>query len=145
MSDEVAAHAQQVTNRYVVAYPAHPARENDPHYRDFHHIHDVWKADPEKWQCAIGKARNDFSECDLSKPLELHHAHIEFSLQNGVDLKWLAAAYPGVDDPDEVGAWVESAENLVVYCVRHHRGHGGVHHASASDFEAEKFVRGLIS
>ncbi len=50
-----------------------------------------------------------------------------------------------ISDPSQVGAWVESGENLVFYCAKHHRGHGGVHHASASDFEAEHYVKGLIS
>jgi hypothetical protein len=145
MAASVPAHDQAETHHYRVHYPPHPARADDPHYRDFNAIHRAWKADPERWQCAIGKHRGDFGECDLSKPLELHHAHVEFSLQNGVDLAWLEADYPGVSNPDEVGAWVESATNLLVLCVFHHRGHGGVHVASASDYEAEKYVRGLIS
>jgi hypothetical protein len=140
----VDAHDQAETHHYTVHFPEHPARADDPHYRDFEHIRKAWKADPEKWRCAIGARRADFSECDLSKPLELHHAHVEFSLQNGVDLAWLEADYPGISDPTQVGAWVESAANLVVLCVFHHRGHGGVHVASASDFEAVKYVRGLI-
>lgn len=138
------AHDQTASNRYVVHYPPHPPRESDPHYKDFEHLHRLWKADPEKWRCSIGAAREDFSECDLDSPLELHHSHVEFSMQNGVDMAWLAKAYPGIDDPDQIGAWVESAANLMVLCVRHHRGHGGIHHAAAADYEAEKWVRGLI-
>jgi hypothetical protein len=86
--------------------------------------------------------RNDYSECHGG--LELHHSHVEFSLQNGVDLAWLEKDYPGISDPDTVGAWVESADNLLWLCEFHHRGHGGVHVSSASDFEAEKYVKGLI-
>lgn len=141
----VDAHDQKISHSYVVHYPPHPARQSDPHYKDFNHIHQQWKKDPEKWQCAIGKHRDDFSECDLTKPLELHHDHIEFSLQNGVDLAWLEPDYAGISSPEELGAWVESAANLVVLCVAHHRGPGGIHVASAADFEAEKYVRGLIS
>jgi hypothetical protein len=144
MTGDVAAHDQAVTHRYVVAYPEHPAREGDPHYVDFHHIHETWKADPAKWVCQVGAHRQDFTECDLTRPLELHHAHVEFSLQNGIDLRWLAADYPGIDQPDEVGAWVESAANLMVLCVVHHRTLDGVHKLTASDWEAEKYVRGLI-
>lgn len=146
MSDDktVAAHDQAISNRYVVHYPPHPPRKSDPHYKDFSAIHRRWKADPDKWQCEIGKHRGDFSECDLTKPLELHHSHVEFSLQNGVDLKWLEKDYPGISDPDHVGAWVESEANLMVLCVNHHRGHGGIHHAAAADYEAAKYVRGLI-
>lgn len=139
-----AAHDQAETHHYTVHFPPHPARTDDPHYRDFNHLHALWKKDPDKWQCAVGKHRGDFTECDLTKPLELHHSHVEFSLQNGVDLAWLEADYPGISDPDAVGAWVESPSNLEVLCVFHHRGHGGVHVAAAADFEAEKYVRGLI-
>jgi len=147
MSDEdkaVEAHVSKVTHNYTVRFPEHPARENDPHYIDFNHIHTAWKKDPDKWQCFIGKHRGDFSECDLVHPLELHHAHVEFSLQNGIELAWLEKDYPGISDPDKLGAWVESADNLMVLCQFHHRGHGGAHVASASDFEGLKYVRGLI-
>ena len=133
------AHDQVTTNNYLVHYPAHPERTSDPHYRDF----DAYrKATQATAVCAIGGHRKDFSECNGG--LELHHAHIEFSLQNGVDLKWLEVDYPGVSNPDEVGKWVESAENLVWYCLKHHRGVGGVHHAAYADYEAQKYVRNLI-
>ena len=134
------AHDQKVTRSYTVHYPEHLPRKSDPHYRDF----DAYRRRTKKTaKCSIGEHRNDFSECAGS--LELHHSHIEFSLQNGVDLKWLEKDYPGVSDPNKVGEWVESAQNLLWLCEFHHRGHGGVHVASSSDFEAEKYVRGLIS
>lgn len=91
----------------------------------------------------MGEYRDDFSECHGG--LELHHAHIEFALQNSVDLAILEAHYPGVSDPESVGEWVESGANLEYLCEFHHRGHGGVHVASSSDFEAEHFIKGLIS
>jgi len=134
------AHDQAITNSYVVHYPEHPERENDPHYADFNAYR---KATQATAVCAIGGHRQDFSECDGG--LELHHAHIEFSLQNGVDLKWLEADYPGVSNPDEVGKWVESAENLMWLCLKHHRGAGGIHHAAYADYEAQKYVRNLIT
>ena len=134
------AHDQKVTRSYTVHYPEHLPRKSDPHYRDF----DAYRRRTKKTaKCSIGEHRNDFSEC--AGTLELHHSHIEFSLQNGVDLKWLEKDYPGVSDPNKVGEWVESAQNLLWLCECHHRGHGGVHVASSSDFEAEKYVRGLIS
>ena len=133
------AHSQKVSHSYLVHYPAHPARKDDPHYRDFNAYRRRTKATA---MCSMGQHRNDFSECHGQ--LELHHAHIEFSLQNGVDLAWLEKDYPGVSNPDEVGAWVEGASNLTWLCEAHHRGPGGVHVASASDYEAEKYVKGLI-
>lgn len=135
-----AAHDQGATHRYTMHYPEHPARKDDPHYIDFEAYRKRTKATA---QCAIGAHRNDFSEC--TGGLELHHAHVEFSLQNGIDLAWLEKDYPGISDPANVGAWVESADNLLWLCEFHHRGHGGVHVASASDYEAERYVRGLIS
>lgn len=141
MAEVTPAHEQAVTHHYVIAYPDHFPRESDPHYADFRAYH---RAHAHTAKCAIGEHRGDFSECDAEHPLELHHQHIEFALQNGVDLKWLEVDYPGVSNADEVGAWVESGANFVWYCRWHHRGHGGVHVAAAADFEAEKYVRGLI-
>lgn len=134
------AHEQTETHRYLMHYPAHPPRKGDKHYKDFEEYRRKTKA---AGKCALGAHRDDFSEC--GGELELHHSHIEFSLQNGVDLAWLERDYPGVSDPDSVGAWVESADNLEWLCEVHHRGPGGVHTAAASDFEAERYVRRLIS
>ena len=134
------AHPQLSSNKYTIMYPAHPAREDDPHYKDFHHYHESTKKDPEIYQCTWAKETGDKSQCD-NGPLELHHSHIEFALQNAVDLKHLAAAYPGVDTPEEVGAWVESAVNLVWLCAKHHRAQdGGIHHLAAADYEASKWL-----
>ena len=133
-------HDQHISHAYTVHYPAHPPRKDDPHYTDFEEYRRRTKATA---KCAVGQHRNDYSECKGG--LELHHAHVEFALQNGVSLAWLEADYPGISDPNTVGAWVESAANLLWLCEFHHRGHGGVHVASASDFEAEKYVKGLIS
>lgn len=140
-SHDVAAHIQTVVNRYTIAYPAHPARSDDPHYKDFEHYR---KTHIDSAVCHFAERRGgDTSECGGG--LELHHDHVEFSLQNGIALEFLEIDYPGISNPDEIGAWVESAANLVFFCEKHHRGHGGVHHASASDFEAEHYVRSLIS
>jgi len=43
-----------------------------------------------------------------------------------------------------ISGMIETAENLTWLCRRHHRGSGGVHNASASDYEAAKYVRNLI-
>jgi|SRR5215469_7578169 len=136
----VDAHAQITDHRYTMHYPAHPARKDDPHYVDFEAYRKRTKPTA---KCSVGAHRNDFSEC--AGELELHHAYVEFSLQNGIDLDWLEKDFPGISDPNNVGAWVESADNLLWLCEFHHRGHGGVHVASASDYEAEKYVKGLIT
>ena len=159
------AHDQVESHRYTVHYPPHPARKDDPHYVDFDHYH---RTHGPTARCAIalrfepggapapllgghgGYPKRLIGDgelaagCDLTRPIELHHAHVEFSLQNGVDLAVLEKDYPGISDPTQVGAWVESEANFEWLCVFHHRGHGGVHVAAASDFEAERYVRGLI-
>lgn len=139
-SSDVPAHDQKISHSYHISYPEHPAREGDPHYVDFNAYRRRTEATA---VCQFVVETGDASEC--AGGLELHHAHIEFSLQNGVDLSRLERQYPGISDASQIGAWVESAENLVWYCASHHRGRGGVHTAAASDYEATKFVKGLIS
>ena len=141
----VEAHDQTHSSHYNEHYPAHGTREGDPNYKDFERYHRSTKSDPEIYQCSVGKRRGDFSDCTLDLPLELHHSHIEWALQNSVNLAFLEKQYPGVSNPDEVGKWVESAQNLEWLCQFHHRGHGGAHVAAASDFEAQHFVQKLIS
>lgn len=134
------AHSQKVSHNYVVHYPWHYPRPEDPHYIDFEHYH---KLHSKTAKCAFSDSA-DADQCVLDKPLELHHKIIEFSLQNGVDFAVLEKDYPGISNPDEIGAWVESDINFIWYCQFHHRGHGGAHTASASDFEAERYVKDLI-
>lgn len=138
MTEVVPAHDANVSHHYRIHYPPHPPRKKDPHYRDF----EAYKRRTKKnAKCAVGEHRDDFSECHGE--LECHHHAVEFSLQNGIDLKWLEKDYPGISDPDQVGAWVESADNLMWLCEWHHRGGEGVHVLSSSDWEAIKYVRGL--
>lgn len=141
----VTEHTQPHTSHYQVHFPEHGSRQGDPHYKDFNHYHRTTKNDPEIYRCAVGVRRGDFSDCTLDLPLELHHTHIEWALQNGVDLTMMEHQYPGISNREEVGAWVESAANLEWICQFHHRGHGGAHVASASDFEGQHFVKALIT
>lgn len=151
----VPAHSANQSHHYMMHYPEHPAREDDPHYKDFHHYHE--KTRPTA-RCYIGE-RIGFEDCrddkgNLCPPpesggeqpgLELHHAHIEFSLQNGVNLTALEVDYPGISNADEVGAWVESAPNFRWLCSFHHRGAAGAHSATHSDWEASQYIEGLIT
>lgn len=150
----VPAHDQRETHAYTVHFPPHPARKDDPHYVDFNHYHRLHRATA---RCYVGE-RIGFGDCrdaqgHPSPPpadggeqpgLELHHAHVEFSLQQGIDLAALERDFPGISNATEVGAWVESDQNFRWLCVFHHRGPGGAHTAAHADFEAEQYVRGLI-
>jgi len=153
MSD-VAAHTAAQTHHYLMHFPEHPARTFDPHYVDFNAYH---KANRVSARCYIGE-RIGYGDCmdAQMRPclppaageqagLELHHAHIEFSLQNGISLAALEVDYPGISDPLQVGAWVETAANFRWLCAFHHRGPAGAHTAAHADWEASAYVLGLIT
>lgn len=153
-TEDVQAHSAVQSHRYLMHFPEHPARENDPHYADFNAYHRKYRPTA---RCYIGE-RIGFDECrdaqgNPAQPvgtgeqpgLELHHAHIEFSLQNGVALSALEKDYPGISDPQSIGAWIESAPNFRWLCAWHHRGAAGAHTASHSDWEASQYVASLIS
>ena len=153
-STAVAAHAQPQSHHYMMHFPPHPARTADPHYLDFDHYHRLHRATA---RCYIGE-RIGFGDCmdaqmrpavppasGQQPGLELHHHVVEFSLQNGVSLTALERDYPGISDPTQVGAWVESDANFRWLCAWHHRGAAGAHTAAHSDWEASQYVLGLIT
>lgn len=150
-SNQRPAHDQQITNHYVLHFPAHEPRQGDPHYAAFkaYHEHNEKTA-----VCAVGK-RLGFDQCAdaqgkpmLDQPghpgLELHHKHLEFALINDVDLDAIKLDFPDLTDDEKVAEWAETAPNFLWLCAKHHRGVGGVHHAAAADWEAEQYVRDLI-
>ena len=142
----VPAHKQAMSHRYFVDYPDHGPRESDPYYSDFH----AYKAT----RRAAGTYRCDFSfehragdtsECAPGTvPLECHHSHIEWAMLNEVDLELLERDYPGVSSMP-VGKWVESAANLMLLCVVHHRTTAGVHKISYSDYGSSFYIKNLFS
>ena|SRR6266478_5006049 len=150
----IAGHEQAETHHYIVHFPPHPARADDPHYADFNHYHSLHRKAAKCW---IGE-RIGFQDCkdDKLSPavpdasgfqpgLELHHAYVEFSLQNGIDLAALEKDFPGISDTTNIGAWVESGQNFRWLCAWHHRGAAGAHTASHSDFSGSAYVHGLIT
>lgn len=144
MPEQVPAHDQNVTHSYVITYPAHEPRDEDPWARDFREWKRRRKATNSYYCDFAQQFRNgDTSECDNDHPLEAHHKVIEFALKNAVDMALLAPHYPGLT-ADTIGKWIDSDPNLELLCAFHHRGHGGKHVASVSDFEAQEFIRNLI-
>ena len=140
----VPAHIQVVTRHYVINYPEHGPREEDPAYADFH----AYKAMRKKagtvyCDFAMEHRRGDFSECDMASPMECHHRIIEFAMMNDVDMTLLEPDYPGVSDMG-IGKWVESAANLELLCVIHHRTDSGVHKIAYADFGAGFYIRNLF-
>lgn len=151
----VAAHSQAESHHYIVHFPEHPARTDDPHYADFNHYHKIHRKTA---RCYIGE-RIGYGDCRDAQMvpcpppadggeqpgLELHHHIIEFSLQNGIDLEALEVDFKGISNATDVGEWVESDVNFRWLCAFHHRGPAGAHTASHSDWEASQYVHGLIT
>lgn len=140
----VPAHDQIFTHRYVVHYPEHEPRENDPHKADFLE----WKRrrrENNTYYCDFAHEHrgDNTSECDMEHPLEAHHSKVELAMLNEIDFALLAHDYPGIDE-QSVGAWIDSDANLILLCRNHHRGPMGVHSASFSDFVSTQYVRNLI-
>ncbi len=145
MTAEVPAHEQKFTHTYVVKYPAHAPRSDDPHHADF----EEWKRrrrDSGTYWCDFARDHRggDETECDRDHPLEAHHKVVELAMLNEIDLTLLEKDFPGIS-MQEIGAWIDSDANLTLLCRSHHRGPGGVHTASASDFGSEYYVRDLIT
>lgn len=145
MDEEVAAHDQKFTHSYVVRYPAHEPRAHDPHKPDF----EEWKRrrrESDTYYCdfAHDHRNGDTSECDLEHPLEAHHSSIELAMMNEIDFSLLEKDFPGIS-AETVGAWIDGESNLTLLCTAHHRGPGGAHTASYSDYRSEFYIRDLIS
>jgi hypothetical protein len=133
------AHDQTQSHKYIVHFPDHLPRKEDPLYSAFRTYH---KATAKTAQCYIGQ-RIGFASC--AGGLELHHAHVEFSLANGISLDAIQKDFPDLLDMKAVLKWVESERNFRWLCVFHHRGHAGTHVASHADWEAGQYVPALIS
>lgn len=142
---DVPAHLQRVSHSYTIAYAEHEPRADDPHKADF----EEWKRRrraTNTYYCdfAFEHRQGDYSECDLTKPLEAHHNIVELAMINNVDLTLLEKDFPGISSAS-IGAWIDSDKNLVLLCCVHHRAHQGIHSASYSDFVASEYIRHLIS
>lgn len=145
MTDRIVkAHTQAHASHYNVHFPEHGTREDDPYYALFESYRRRAKDDPELYQCWLGKTRGDFSDCTSDRPLELHHRYVEWALQNEIDLDMVQRQHPQIITKDDLSRWLESEENLIFLCQFHHRGHGGAHVASASDWVGQLYVKHLI-
>ena len=126
----------------MVFYPEHVEREHDPTYKLFQKFRREHK---DTAKCWFGEQRGSFNECTLDLPLELHHSIIEHALTGAIDtpeeFEWFSDDYWGVDTPEELAAWVNSArQNLIFLCQYHHRGAGGIHVLSAADWAASQYI-----
>lgn len=140
---EVAAHDQAETHRYVMHFPEHAPRADDPHYTAFEAFR---RHHREGAQCYVGE-RVGTGHC--TGTLELHHAVLEFATANAADPRALHRDFPEIREDataEEIADWLESSPGEFRWlCSFHHRGHGGAHTASHADWTAQLYVPGLIS
>jgi hypothetical protein len=127
-----AAHEQISTLHILTRVPAHPEREDDPHY----HLFEQAKARLKRqglWKCVI-----DDEFCGGGA--QLHHTYIEFSQINEVDPEKVARALGLHFESDEdFQTWAESPGNLEVLCRNHHTSHLGIHNLPGPLWEAIRF------
>jgi hypothetical protein len=127
----VLAHQARQTLHFVWHYPDHEPRKSDPHYGDFQAAKKRLK-EQGLWRCVV---------CGSAEQVQLHHAHVEFSLQNGVDVGRLNEALGLHLGTDEFAAWIDSPGNLEPLCRTHHTGTEGVHQLCAPAWEALRVWR----
>lgn len=172
-----AAHTQTVVlnTRLREWVPEHEPRETDPHYKLFHVAkRKMRELDLPCWRCGVrygalvkkGDAPTDSNPL-AAYQLEAHHADLEFSLLNAVDVaKWwdsstredagfIVESFSHVDgwladhpemhgkSHDEVFlAYMESDGNLQQLCDVCHRSKGeGIHHIPYPDWRARAVWR----
>lgn len=113
------AHEQALNLHLVLFYPPHEPRRSDPHYKFFNAAKRRMKAK--------GLLRCAIPGCTFPGPIELHHAKVEFALQNGVDLALFNEEYGLHLDDEGFLRYIEEEGNLEPLCPTHHRGALGVH------------------
>lgn len=138
MASERPAHTDDHVLRVREYYPAHEPRQTDSHYHLFNEARRRLQAAGKLvcWVCGKDAAA-------AGAPIELHHATVEYALQNGVDIHRFAEKFPDlhVADDESFFRFVEGEGNLTALCVFHHRGAGGIHAILYSPWVAQAFWR----
>ncbi len=127
--------------------PAHPPREETPIYRATHHKLVVEEDTP----CIVCGVKNSTLDDPKQNPfgakaLETHHFPIERSLLEACDWQKVKehfgfAAFH-LKGPEDLEAFVDSEDNMMVVCDIHHRSKQyGIHHLLAQDWFIQPFLR----
>lgn len=132
-----AAHFERRTLHEVVAYPPHEPREQDVHYKVFHHaqhqlIHILgapcWIGGATLAQIKDGLPKRH--RCMGAKQLEAHHSIAEFAGLNEIDWLKVAKDFPLADihSNEDFLNFAESEGGLMILCDKHHRSSSrGIH------------------
>lgn len=128
------AHTAKETESFLYTFPAHEPRESDPHY----HAFNAARRRLEK----LGALKCWIDNADCQGAIELHHAIVEFSLAQIVDVAHFEKLYPEfkIDDDEKFLTWINAEANLLPLCVQHHRGVIGVHSIHYPAWVVQRFM-----
>jgi len=114
---EVQAHAQTRELKETIFYPEHIKR--GPESSEFEQNKREMIASGEAcWICG-GTAES------TGQPLEGHHLNVEWALINSISLAKVQKYFPDVTD---LSTFLDSKENLMILCDKHHRSNlHGIH------------------
>lgn len=145
------AHFERRTLHEVVAYPPHAPREEDPHYRVFHHaqhrlIHELgvgcWIGGATLAQIHAGLPPGH--RCAGAKQLEAHHSIAEFSGLPETDWRKVAADFPqaGIHSEEDWLNYAESEGGLMILCDVHHRSaNRGIHSVTYPAWLLDRYAK----
>jgi hypothetical protein len=100
------AHEQAETHRYVMHFPEHLPRKDDPHYAAFEAFRRHHRTGA---VCYVGE-RVGTEHC--AGTLELHHAVLEFATANAADPRALHRDFPEIAETataEEIADWLENS------------------------------------
>jgi hypothetical protein len=135
--DQAETHLEKRTLREIVAYPPHAPREQDVHYKIFHHAqhHLIYDLEVGCWigGATLAQIKTGLSSghrCSGATQLEAHHAVAEFAGLSEIDWQKVAKDFPqaGLHSEEDFLNYAESEGGLMILCDVHHRHIGkGIH------------------
>jgi hypothetical protein len=130
---DVAAHAQSRDLKETIFYPDHVKRGAESHEFE----EDKKELEASGGGCFIcGKTQADLGP---SVRMEGHHYNVEWSLINSLDLAKVQRYFPDVTSLEE---FLDSKENLILLCPKHHRSPlYGVHMVSMPAWVAQRLQK----
>lgn len=144
-------HVERRTLHELAVYPPHAPREEDGHYKIFHHaqhrlIHVLgvgcWIGGANLAQITAGLAVGH--RCYGATQLEAHHAVAEFAGLSEIDWQKVARDFPqaNLHSDEDFLSFAESEGGLMILCDIHHRHAGrGIHSITYPVWLLDRYAR----
>ena len=123
------AHLEKSTLHVEVYVPAHPDRKASALFERTRQ--QLIARDKVCWIC--GRTAEESGH-----PLEAHHAIVEWSLINMIDIGLVKADYPAFDSPEKVDDMIQPGQGLLL-CKLHHTGEEGIHSIDYPRWLAQRY------